>query len=358
MATDAPAPPASSSESPAPPGPPPVGAGGSDSPAVPAASSLSATDRINEIAKAARAARAAAPSEETEEAEPETPPAEEPAKEETQAPAASVEEPKQASRARQRIEESRARREAEAANKRARTLEARLQTVQEAASSWQSDPTKVLAALGIEPTQFVTRYAEHVAGITRQPDPVVEKVQAEVKPVLEQFEKEREALQQAQIQQRAQTMLNQHVRPLFNDDKYEAILAYAGTPDNAAAYVLNECVAEFMRSGTNVPFAVAADALEKWHAEQIETTISAVARLKRFKGRFASQGPSPQATNGAEPGKTEQQKPAATSRTLHNGHAPTVQPPNAKLPAVSSFNGTTAKNARIEEVLKQVRARA
>lgn len=220
-----------------------------------------------------------------------------------------------------------AQKKAEAGLKKSEAIEAAI----ELASSGK-DPTALLKAAGVDPikfyrdmTDFALREPEKTEDPTqkelREHKERIEKYEAENKKLAEQIESDK------QIAAHNKTITEQVIPLLQNNaDKYESLITEYGK--NAAlevykavweAYQLPD---EQKPAGWKMPtFEEAADRMEEYWSNQIESGLIAASKLKKFQNRFA-QG------NGTTSNNKDQSETPNRSFTLSNKHI--ASPPPSK----------------------------
>lgn len=253
---------------------------------------------------------------------------------------------------------SKAARKAQEEQKKARELAQKADQISKFRADWQKSPSAVIQEmLGVDPAKFYQAQTDEFLGThTAEPDPVVEKVQAELKPYIEELKKEKEAIQQQQITASEQHNIATRVLPVVkNAEQFPILLTVFETPEKAAAEIYQQVknhwikTSEFdaqgnvVKQGELVPFEECARQLEEFHEKQIDLGIKKIINMKKFAHYFRSE----QASTGSTDTVAQPEQPKA-NKTLTNAHSPSVASPSVSKKPFTKMN----LNDRIDEVLR------
>ena len=177
------------------------------------------------------------------------------------------------------------------------------------------DPTALLKAVGLDPIKFYQDMTTHALKAEEKPEDPVQKELREHKERLDKYAADLE-VQAKTVQEKEELaehnrIITSTVAPLLmnNAEKYEALLTEYG--NQAAAQVYTEVWTHYQKTGEMVPFEKAADVLEQFWSEKIESGINAASKFKKFANRFAQPQQTPRQS-------TEQPETPKSSFTLSN----------------------------------------
>lgn len=185
------------------------------------------------------------------------------------------------------------------------------------------DPTALLTAVGIDPVKFyqdMTTFA-----LSDKAPKVIDPVQKELQDHRDRLDKYAKDLEVQANTLKEKEELSQHnanitaqVVPLLtsNPDRYESLLLEYGS--NAAVEIYKAVWDRYQQTGEVVSFEQAANKMEEYWSNQIESGIVAASKMKKFAARFAQQA-APRET------KVDQETPNR-SFTLSNKNTSTPAP--------------------------------
>jgi hypothetical protein len=173
-------------------------------------------------------------------------------------------------------------------------------TLEQAAKS--GDPDAILRAMGYDPDRYQHDRILQTLKAGAAPDPVEEQIKAAVAPLLERIQRyeQQTAAERATQAALAHTtqMVEQHVLPLFTGEsaaKHEALLSqFDGEKDPARAaadYVFAVGKDHYEKTGEQVLPAEIARRLEEHVSGEKERELERLAKLSKFKGKFAPPAP-------------------------------------------------------------------
>lgn len=215
----------------------------------------------------------------------------------------------------------------------------RAEAIDAALANLDKDPTALLKAAGIDSIKYYQKLTQHHLNGDPAPDPVQERLsaqEAKLKAVAEHLEFQKQELQEQADLNAKITAVGQHVLPILQRDmdSYESILAYNGDDPNAAAvYIFNAVEREYDESVKRDPnnpnivsFQDAANALEKYHSDQLELGITKAMSMKKFSAKYGNRL-APAENTDALLGHTDEPKRPAT---LTSNHSKVVTQPSKK----------------------------
>lgn len=216
------------------------------------------------------------------------------------------------------LQAQKAQRKAAEMEKKAAASLAKAEAFDVAAKSYQQgkDPTTILTAAGLDPIQFYKDMTAYALSDKNKPEDPVQKELKEHKEKLDEYAKKNEELAKSikDKEELARHNLNiqQQVVPLLenNKDQYECLLTEYGS--QAAIEVYKTVWEKYQLDGTVVSFKDAADFMENYWQEQIESGIKVASKLKRFQKHFA------QTENSVSNPNSDKLESPKTPRTLSN----------------------------------------
>lgn len=194
------------------------------------------------------------------------------------------------------------------------------------------DPTSILAAAGLDPTKFYQQLTDHWLKEPAKEEDATTKQLREHQERLDQYAKDLEVQattikQKEELAQHNQIITNQVIPLLQKEpDRYEALLTEYGP--NAAVEVYKAVWERYQQTGEMVPFEQAADRMEEYWSQQIESGLIAASKLKKFANRFAQQ-----ANTQDTPKPDQATETPNRSFTLSNQHIAAPTQPQQK-PAI------------------------
>ena len=208
-----------------------------------------------------------------------------------------------------------------------------------------SDPTALLKAAGVDPIKFYKDMTTYALSDKGKPEDPVQKELREHKERLDKYAKDLE-VQASTIKQKEDiAMHNQaistQVIPFLqqNADKYEALIMEYGA--NAAVKVYEAVWEKYQADGTVISFKDAADFMENYWSEQIESGIKNASKMKKYQKLFAQQ----QDAATQEKPNVQQETPNRTV-TLSNKQSATTVSPSRPV-----FNRQQTREERIAEIV-------
>ena len=213
------------------------------------------------------------------------------------------------------------------------------------------DPTAVLTAVGIDPIKWYQNMTSYALSNKDKAEDPVKKELREHKERLDQYEKERTVMltdmQQKEDMIAANKIISTQIIPIIqsNPEKYETILLEYGKDTAIAIFnVMKEAYDlpdDQKPAGWKMPtFEEAAERLEIYWAEKVESGIIAASKLKKFSNRFA------QSFSNQSNQSEQKETPNRSSFTLSNRQSAQSAPP-------SKFSRNLTRDERIDLLIKQ-----
>ena len=213
------------------------------------------------------------------------------------------------------------------------------------------DPTALLKAVNVDPIKFYKDMTAYAISDKNKPEDPVQKELREHKERLDQYEKERTVMltdmQQKEDMIAANKIISTQIIPIIqsNPEKYETILLEYGKDTAIAIFnVMKEAYDlpdDQKPAGWKMPtFEEAAERLETYWAEKVESGIIAASKLKKFSNRFA------QSFSNQSNQSEQKETPNRSSFTLSNRQSAQSAPP-------SKFSRNLTRDERIDLLIKQ-----
>lgn len=241
------------------------------------------------------------------------------------------------------IAAQRATRRAQSEQKRAKELAAKADHFTQATGNWRQDPAAMLASAGIPLSEFYNELTVKMLGEDQKPDPLRDRVNEAVAPFKQELEQERARRAAESINRQIANTINNIFVPVVQDaDKYESLITWCGSVNNAAIYVYQVMEKHYKATGETLDPRDAADQLEAIHEKQFDDSARAVSGMKKFKGRYAAVEQQVAPTQAQGSGKT------LTSR-----QAPTVQATER----IEASDSRLSKDEYIQQVIARTRAK-
>jgi hypothetical protein len=231
------------------------------------------------------------------------------------------------------LEAQKAERRAKEMEKKAKSGLTKAEAIEKAIKMTESggDPTAVLTAAGLDPVKFYKDMTSHVLKNPEKPEDPIQKELRETREKLEEYAKANEVMVKTQQDkeelEQHNKIISSTVIPLLQaePEKYEALLTEYGP--NAAVEVYKAVWQRYQETGETVSFQQAAEKMEEYWSQQIETGINTALKMKKFANRFAQSNSTPSQTNTV----SQKETPKSNTFTLSNQQK-VVSPPTSKLP--------------------------
>ena len=207
------------------------------------------------------------------------------------------------------------------------------------------DPFELLKAAGLDPVKFYKDMTTFALKPEQTPEDPTAKQLREHKEQLEAYKKQNEDLANSikdkeELQQHNKNIQDQVIPILSaNPDNYECLLTQYGA--NAAVEVYKQVWELYQQKNEVISFEEAANQLEKYWSDQIESGLNAALKMKKFANRAQSM----QTTSD----KPEQKETPNRSFTLSN-----KQTVSASSKSNSQYDRYRSGDERAAEILRKL----